>query len=111
MGAWGGRPCADDSLDRGEGMTSVDHGDPQPVMPGHQEPLEYTSEELGEMTPEELMIAGAANDGVYIVHRRNRFPIPGTKAEKRAERAVSAMFVLAALAGVGFIVAFIAMPY
>ena len=49
-------------------------------------------------------------DGVHIVHRRERFPIRGTKAEKRAERGVAACFVLAALAGVGFIVAFIALP-
>jgi ubiquinol-cytochrome c reductase iron-sulfur subunit len=63
------------------------------------------------MTPEEQMIAGAARDGVHIVHRRDRFPIRGTKAEKRAERAVALSFTIAALAGVGFIVAFVAMPY
>jgi ubiquinol-cytochrome c reductase iron-sulfur subunit len=63
------------------------------------------------MTPEQAMIAGAEADGVHIVHRRERFPVPGTKAEKRAERAVAACFTLSALAGVGFIVAFIAVPY
>ena len=50
------------------------------------------------------MIAGAESQGVRIVHRRERFPIRGTKAEKRAERAVAACFVIAALAGVAFIV-------
>lgn len=70
-----------------------------------------TAEELRQMTPEEGMIAGAEAMGVHIVHRRERFPIPGTKAEKRAERAVVLSFVLSALCGVGFIVAFIAIPF
>ena len=45
-----------------------------------------SADELRKMTPEELMIAGAATDDIHIVHRRNRFPIRGTKAEKRARR-------------------------
>jgi ubiquinol-cytochrome c reductase iron-sulfur subunit len=68
-------------------------------------------EELREMTPEERMIAGAETDDIHIVHRRERFPIRGTKAEKRAERAVAACFTVAALAGIGFIVCFVALPY
>jgi ubiquinol-cytochrome c reductase iron-sulfur subunit len=60
------------------------------------------------MSPEEVMIAGAEADGVHVVHRRNRFPIPGTKGEKRTERAVAACFALAGLCGVGFIVWFCA---
>ncbi|MDT4938446.1 MAG: ubiquinol-cytochrome c reductase iron-sulfur subunit [Pseudonocardiales bacterium] len=68
-------------------------------------------DELREMTPEEQMVAGAAADGVYIVHRRDRFPVRGTKAEKRAERGVALSFTISALAGVGFIVAFCALPY
>ena len=70
-----------------------------------------TEEELREMTPEQAMLAGAESDGVHIVHRRDRFPIRGTKAEKRAERGVALAFTISALAGVGFIVAFVAMPY
>ena len=52
------------------------------------------------------MIAGARIDGVEIVHRRDRFPIPGTKAEKRAERAVVRCFAASTLATIGFVVAF-----
>jgi ubiquinol-cytochrome c reductase iron-sulfur subunit len=70
-----------------------------------------TAEEIRRMTPEEAMIAGADIDGIRIAHRRQRFPIPGTKAEKRAERSVALCFVIAALCGVGFIVAFVALPY
>jgi ubiquinol-cytochrome c reductase iron-sulfur subunit len=63
------------------------------------------------MTPEEAMRAGADVDGVHIVHRRDRFPVPGTNAEKRAERGVALAFMISGLAGIGFIVAFIALPW
>ena len=75
----------------------------------HNEPL--TAEELRKMSPEEVMIAGSEADGVHIVHRRDRFPVRGTLAEKRAERAVAACFGISALAGIGFIVAFVAIPF
>ena len=78
---------------------------------GSHDDEELTADEVRRMTAEEAMIAGAEADGVYIVHRRDRFPIRGTKAEKRSERAVAAAFVISGLAGVGFIVAFVAMPY
>lgn len=78
----------------------------------HAAPAEPpTADELAGLSTEEAMLAGAEADGVRIVHRRERFPIPGTKAEKRAERAVASMFMLAALAGLAFIVVFIAAPY
>lgn len=80
-------------------------------MSGEHRSTELTAEELRELTPEDLMRAGAQADGVHIVHRRERFPIRGTRAEKRLERAVALAFVVSALAGVGFIVAFIALPY
>jgi ubiquinol-cytochrome c reductase iron-sulfur subunit len=65
-----------------------------------------TEEEIRKMTPEQAMIAGAEVDGIHIVHRRDRYPIRGTKAEKRAERGVALSFTISALAGLGFIVAF-----
>jgi ubiquinol-cytochrome c reductase iron-sulfur subunit len=54
------------------------------------------------------MIAGAEIDGIHIVHRRDRFPIRGTKAEKRAERGVALAFAVSGLGGIAFIVYFIA---
>ncbi|MDT4959630.1 MAG: ubiquinol-cytochrome c reductase iron-sulfur subunit [Pseudonocardiales bacterium] len=80
-------------------------------MSSTHSPIEVTSDELRAMSPEEQMLAGAEADGVHVVHRRNRFPIPGTKAEKRAERGVAMCFLISALAGVGFVVAFVAMPF
>src|SRR4051812_9951705 len=70
-----------------------------------------TAEEIGRMTPEEAMIYAAELDGIRITHRRERFPIRGTKAEKRAERGVALCFLIAALCGVGFILVFILVPY
>ncbi len=76
---------------------------------GGRQPL--SAEDLRQMSAEEVMIAGAEADDIHIVHRRHRFPVPGTKAEKRAERAVAACFAISALAGVGFVVAFVAIPF
>ena len=68
--------------------------------------------EVAKLSTEEAMIAGAETDDVFIVHRRERFPIAGTKAEKRAERIVAGVFLLGFLAAVGFIVVFCgAVPY
>src|SRR4029079_12354326 len=46
-----------------------------------------------------------------IVHRRERFPVPGTKAEKRAERAVAACFVLAFLGAVAVVARYVVLPW
>jgi ubiquinol-cytochrome c reductase iron-sulfur subunit len=71
-----------------------------------------TAEEVAKLSTEEAMIVGAEIDDVFIVHRRERFPIAGTRAEKRAERTVAAMFLIGFLAAVGFIVVFCgAVPY
>jgi len=81
--------------------TATSHG-------GHDVAEPPTAEEIRAMTPEEAMIAGAEVDGIHIVHRRQRFPVRGTKAEKRAERAVAATFTLSGLCGLAFIVYFCA---
>jgi ubiquinol-cytochrome c reductase iron-sulfur subunit len=81
------------------------------TTPSHPQGAGPSPDELREMSTEEAMLAGSEADDVHIVHRRDRFPIRGTRAEKRAERGVAIAFVIAALAGVGFIVAFLAIPY
>lgn len=89
------------------GATGGEHG-PSGAAHGVQHP---SLAEVEAMTPEEALIASAEVDGVRIVHRRERFPVPGTKAEKRAERTVAATFLLSFLCFVGFAVAFIALPW
>jgi ubiquinol-cytochrome c reductase iron-sulfur subunit len=54
---------------------------------------------------------GSELDGVRIVHRRERFPVPGSKAERRAERAVALCFVIAFLGALAFSVCYIVLPW
>ena len=54
------------------------------------------------MTGFDLVREGARRDGVEIVHYAPKFPIPGTRRERRVERAIAGFFTLAALAGIGF---------
>lgn len=68
-------------------------------------------EELEGLSVEEQVTVGARLDGVQILHRRERFPIPGTKAERRAERAVAACFVVAFLGALAFGIAYVALPW
>ncbi|MBW0093055.1 ubiquinol-cytochrome c reductase iron-sulfur subunit [Pseudonocardia sp. KRD-184] len=70
-----------------------------------------TPAELDEMTPDQLATLAANLDDVEIVHNARKFPIPGTRAEKRAERAVALWFVISALSGLAFLVAFLFWPY
>ena len=58
-------------------------------------PRTYTDDELAEMTPEQLVRLGTELDSVEVVHRPVRWPVPGTRAEKRAERSVALWFALA----------------
>ncbi|MEV8440388.1 ubiquinol-cytochrome c reductase iron-sulfur subunit [Actinosynnema sp. NPDC051121] len=67
--------------------------------------------ELAGMSRDELVKLGAGMDGVEIVHYEDRWPVKGTRAEKRAERLVALWFTIAALAGVAFLVAFIWWPW
>ena len=54
---------------------------------------------------------GAHLDGVTVLHRRERFPVAGTRAERRAERAVALCFVLCAVGAVAFAVVYVAVPW
>lgn len=77
----------------------------------HDEPVQPTDEQLAAMSQEQKMLAGAAAGGVHVIRREERFPAPGTKAEKRAERLVSSMFLLGALGALGFMVVYVAVPW
>ena len=58
----------------------------------------------------ELVREGARRDGVEIVHYAPRFPVPGTKVERRIERTIALMLVLSGLLALGFVAAFIWWP-
>ena len=66
---------------------------------------------VARMSVAERTWLGAELDGVHVVHNGSRFPVPGTKAERRAERAVTACFVLSFVAAVAFMVVFCVVPW
>lgn len=73
-------------------------------------PKPPTEAELADMDRDQLVKLGTALDGVEIVEYPEPWPVKGTRAEKRAERAVALWFVLAALSGLAFVV-LIAWPH
>ena len=87
-------------------MTTSQH--PPAAGTGHVTP---SAAEVEDMSFEDRARLAAELDDVEMVHNGTRFPVPGTRAEKRAERAVALWFGLAALAGLAFLVSFLAWPY
>ncbi len=63
------------------------------------------------LTRFDLVREGARRDGVEIVHYAPRFPVPGTKAEKRVVRTVAACFLITGLAALAFVVVYVAWPW
>ncbi|NLU82880.1 ubiquinol-cytochrome c reductase iron-sulfur subunit [Rhodococcus sp. HNM0569] len=80
-------------------------------LPGGDAPKKYTDDELDRMSQEELVELGTNLDGVDIAYRRNRWEVPGTKAEKRAERNVAFWFALSGVAAVAFILIYLFWPW
>ncbi len=64
-----------------------------------------------ELTRFDLVREGARRDGVEIVHYAPRFPVPGTKREKRIERAIAFVFFITFAASIAFLVAYIWWPF
>jgi ubiquinol-cytochrome c reductase iron-sulfur subunit len=56
----------------------------------------------------EIVREGARRDDIEIVHYEHQFPTPGTKAEKRIERAIAMLFVIAGVMATAFLVIYIA---
>jgi ubiquinol-cytochrome c reductase iron-sulfur subunit len=63
------------------------------------------------LTRFDLVKEGARRDGVEIVHYEPRFPVPGTRRERRITRALTLLFLLAGLLGTAFVVAYIWWPW
>jgi ubiquinol-cytochrome c reductase iron-sulfur subunit len=89
-------------------MTTSQH--PPAAGAGHP-PATPSAAEVEDMSFEDRARLAAELDDVEMVHNGKQFPVPGTRAEKRAERAVALWFGLAALAGLAFLVSFLAWPY
>ncbi len=94
-------------MDRIEGMS--DHGSASGGSAGQRKLP--SGADLSTASREELVRLGSALDGVTIEHREDPFPVPGTRAEKRTERKVAQWFFIAALAGLGFLAAYLFLPF
>jgi ubiquinol-cytochrome c reductase iron-sulfur subunit len=67
--------------------------------------------ELDDMTPDEKAVLAAELDDVHVARNRSKWPLPGTRAERRAERSVAAWFAISAISGLAFIGSFLFWPY
>jgi ubiquinol-cytochrome c reductase iron-sulfur subunit len=70
-----------------------------------------TDAELAEMSRDELLALGSSIDGVDIVFKEARWPVEGTKAEKRAERSVARWLLFGGLCGLLLLVVFLFWPW
>ena len=59
----------------------------------------------------ELVELGGKLDGVETVFKEDRWPVPGTKAEKRAERAVAYWLLLGGFSGLALLLIFLFWPW
>jgi ubiquinol-cytochrome c reductase iron-sulfur subunit len=67
--------------------------------------------DLDGMTRDDLLRAGLEQDGVRLARYADRWPLPGTRAERRAVRGVFCWLGLSAVFGVGFVVVYLVWPF
>ncbi|MGV0791056.1 cytochrome bc1 complex Rieske iron-sulfur subunit [Mycolicibacterium sp. XJ1819] len=81
-------------------------------VPGHAGvPGQPSDAELAAMSREELVELGGKIDGVETVYKEDRWPVPGTRAEKRSERQVAYWLMLGGLAGLALLLVFAFWPW
>jgi ubiquinol-cytochrome c reductase iron-sulfur subunit len=89
--------------------TSSQH--PPALGTENPKPPTPTLAEVEDMTLDQRARLAGDLDDVDVVHNQRKWPLPGTRAEKRAERAVALWFVISAVSGLAFLVAFVAWPF
>jgi ubiquinol-cytochrome c reductase iron-sulfur subunit len=67
--------------------------------------------QLAAMSREELVELGGRLDGVETVYKETRWPVEGTKAEKRAERVVAWWLLLGGISGLALMLIFLFWPW
>ncbi|WP_255604915.1 cytochrome bc1 complex Rieske iron-sulfur subunit [Mycolicibacterium xanthum] len=67
--------------------------------------------QLAEMSREELVELGGKLDGVETILKEPRWPVEGTKAEKRAERQVALWLMIGGVAGLALLLVFLFWPW
>jgi ubiquinol-cytochrome c reductase iron-sulfur subunit len=78
---------------------------------GPHTPARPSAAELEEMTTEQLATLAAELDDVVVTRNASKFPISGTRAEKRAERSVAKWFLLSGFAALVFLLSYLFWPY
>ncbi len=68
-------------------------------------------ENLSAMSEAELAALGGRMDGVETVFKEDRWPVPGTRAEKRSERLVSFWLMFGGLMGLLLLLVFLFWPW
>lgn len=71
----------------------------------------YTEDEIKAMSDEELARLGTELDGVTVAYRKERFPVDGDPAEKRAARGVNIWFALSVVFGIAFAAVYLFWPW
>lgn len=71
----------------------------------------YTSAELEAMSDEELARLGTELDGVTVAYRKERFPVEGDPAEKRAAFGINVWFALSVVMGIAFVAVYLFWPW
>jgi ubiquinol-cytochrome c reductase iron-sulfur subunit len=74
-------------------------------------PGQPSDAELASMSREQLVELGGKLDGVETVFREDRWPVAGTKAEKRAERTVAYWLLLGGFSGLALLLIFLFWPW
>jgi ubiquinol-cytochrome c reductase iron-sulfur subunit len=74
-------------------------------------PGQPSDAELASMSREQLVELGGKLDGVETVYKETRWPVAGTKAEKRAERAVAYWLLLGGISGLALLLIFLFWPW
>lgn len=70
-----------------------------------------SDEELARMSHDELVALGGQLDGVNTILKEPRWPVEGTKAEKRSERLVAIWMLVGGLSGLALLLAFLFWPW
>src|SRR6202021_2948817 len=66
---------------------------------------------LATMSNQELLDLGGRIDGVEVAFKESRWPVEGTKAEKRAERGVALWLLLGGAFGLALLLIFLFWPW
>lgn len=77
----------------------------------NQQDLQPTDEQLASMSREELLALGGKLDGVDIIFKEDRWPVEGTRAEKRAENRITRWLLFGGFCGLALLVVFLFWPW